>query len=28
NVFNVADACITVGVILLLISSLAARRHA
>ncbi|MBV9971768.1 MAG: signal peptidase II [Candidatus Eremiobacteraeota bacterium] len=27
NVFNVADACITVGVILLLLSSLAARRH-
>jgi len=28
NVFNVADACITIGVILLLLSSLAARRHA
>ena len=27
NVFNVADACITVGVVLLLLSSLAARRH-
>jgi signal peptidase II len=28
NVFNVADSCITVGVILLLLSSLATRRHA
>jgi len=28
NVFNVADSCITIGVILLLLSSLATRRHA
>lgn len=28
NIFNVADACITVGVILLILSSLATRRHA
>ena len=28
NVFNVADACITIGVVLLLLSSLASRRHA
>ena len=28
NVFNVADACVTVGVALLLISSFATRRHA
>lgn len=28
NIFNVADACITVGVILLIVASLAARRHA
>jgi signal peptidase II len=28
NIFNVADACITTGVILLLLSSLATRRHA
>lgn len=27
NIFNVADSCITVGVILLLLSSLVARRH-
>ncbi|HEV3155642.1 MAG TPA: signal peptidase II [Candidatus Baltobacteraceae bacterium] len=28
NIFNVADACITCGVILLILASLAARRHA
>ena len=28
NIFNVADACITVGVILLILSSLATRRRA
>jgi signal peptidase II len=28
NIFNVADSCITVGVALLLLSSLVARRHA
>ena len=28
NIFNVADACITGGVILLILSSLATRRHA
>jgi signal peptidase II len=28
NIFNVADACITVGVILLILASLARRRHA
>jgi signal peptidase II len=28
NIFNLADSCITVGVALLLISSLVARRHA
>jgi signal peptidase II len=28
NIFNVADSCITVGVIFLLLSSLATRRHA
>jgi signal peptidase II len=28
NIFNIADSCITVGVALLLISSLASRRHA
>jgi signal peptidase II len=28
NIFNVADACITVGVIFLILSSLATRRHA
>jgi signal peptidase II len=28
NIFNVADACVTVGVALLLISSFATRRHA
>jgi signal peptidase II len=28
NIFNVADACITVGVILLILASLATRRHA
>lgn len=28
NVFNIADSCITIGVILLLLSSLASRRHA
>ncbi len=27
NIFNVADACITTGVILLILASLAARRH-
>ncbi len=28
NIFNVADACITIGVILLILASLARRRHA
>lgn len=28
NIFNIADSCITVGVFLLIISSLATRRHA
>ena len=28
NIFNVADACITIGVILLILSSLATRRRA
>ncbi|HKU68519.1 MAG TPA: signal peptidase II [Candidatus Baltobacteraceae bacterium] len=28
NIFNVADACITIGVVLLIIASLARRRHA
>ena len=28
NIFNVADLCITIGVILLILSSLATRRHA
>lgn len=28
NIFNLADACITVGVILLILASLARRRHA
>jgi signal peptidase II len=28
NIFNVADACITVGVVLLILASLATRRHA
>lgn len=28
NIFNLADACITVGVVLLIIASLARRRHA
>lgn len=28
NIFNVADSCITVGVVLLLLSSLVSRRHA
>jgi len=28
NIFNIADSCITIGVILLILSSLATRRHA
>lgn len=28
NIFNVADSCITIGVVLLLLSSLVSRRHA
>ncbi|MDQ2662769.1 MAG: signal peptidase II [Candidatus Eremiobacteraeota bacterium] len=28
NIFNVADSCITIGVVLLILSSLATRRHA
>ena len=28
NIFNIADSCITIGVIFLLLSSLATRRHA
>jgi signal peptidase II len=28
NIFNIADACITVGVVLLILASLATRRHA
>jgi len=28
NIFNVADACITSGVILLILASVATRRHA
>jgi signal peptidase II len=28
NIFNVADSCITIGVVLLILASLATRRHA
>jgi signal peptidase II len=28
NIFNIADSCITIGVVLLIVASLATRRHA